>query len=111
MENTVQNVSCFTLGEEINPEDASVRLKITAIHIESNTLEARIIKADGPFAESRGREGGSPQDGFRIGMELILKPPYPGSWTPYKKSGLSPNTPWFTLTILKSSEKQFAHYR
>ena len=110
MENTVRNVSCFTLGEEINSEDASVRLKITAIHIESNTLEARIIKANGPFAESRGREGGSPQDGFCVGMELIFKPPFPGSWTSYEKSGFFPNIPWFTLIILQNGQKQFVHY-
>ena len=97
------DVSAFTVGEEINPADSNVRVRITAIHSEENTLEAIVIKAEGYFSEGGG--------GFKKGMELIFLPRWPGMWVPRSKKSLSLTLPWFELLILPIGEKIFMHYR
>ena len=106
------DVSAFTQGEEINPNDHDIRIKITNIDRRNNTLEAVVIKAEGHFSTTRGAEKGHPQGGFQVGMELVFEQTFPNSWTPHPKKIRRPsNIPWFDLTILDDGTKRFEHYR
>ncbi len=106
----IRDARCFRVGEEINPQNYLIRLMITAVYPERNTLEARVIKAEGAFSETR-RIPGCPQDGFQVGMELVFIPIHPGTWNPKEKSGPSLALPWFTLSIQGNGQKTFLHYR
>ena len=107
------DVSVFTVGEEINPEDHKLRLRITAIHPKSDVIEAVVIKAEGYFSEDHlskaDIKAGWPQTGFKLNMEIIFRPSGTGDWNPEDKAGVAKNLPWFALTIYKG-EKRFAHY-
>lgn len=105
-----RSASAFSVGEEINPESSAVRLRVTAINPENDTLEAVVVKAEGFFAESLS----SPvaQEGFAVGMELVFEPRHAGCWVA-RKNGGSPmnNLPWFELLITSGGRKSFDHYR
>ncbi len=105
------NVSVFTVGEEINPPSYFIRLRVTAVHHENNTLEAVVIKAEGAYAETFNYKG-APQDGFKVGMELIFQPRRPGCWVAEDKSKTALNLPWFELLVNPDDgKKSFEHYR
>ena len=105
-----RSASAFSVGEEINPESFTIRLRVTAIDPENDTLEAVVIKAEGFFAESLS----SPvvQEGFAAGMELVFECRRVGCWVARKKGGSAMNNlPWFELLITSGGRKSFDHYR
>lgn len=107
---TKRDASCFVVGEEINPKEFFIRLKITAVNVEANILEGVIIKVEDFFATSS-RALGCPRDGFQVGMELIFEPRHEGTWNPLNKVGPWLALPWFTLVVTEKGEKHFVHYR
>lgn len=111
MTESTHSILSFVLGEEINPDDHEIRLKITAIDSHNNTLVAEVIKAKGHFAKTESAKCGHAQGGFGVGMELLCKPLSLTSWTIQEKSGQFRRVPWFTLRIRESGSKHFEHYR
>ncbi len=108
---STHSILSFVLGEVINPDDHDIRIKITAIDPQYNTLVAEVIKAKGHFAQSQNAKCGHAQSGFGVGMKLLCKPLSESSWTIQEKSGLFRRVPWFTLRIRENGLKQFEHYR
>lgn len=99
------DVTLFTVGEEINPKNYFIRIKITAINPDDHTMEAIVIKAEDYF--------GTCQGGFKVGMELKFAPRYPHMWVPCEKEKFPSmgNLPWFELVAIPNGKKFFVHYR
>ena len=103
-----KTVSFFTIGEEVNLETEYIRIRIVDIERNKNTLVAKVIKAEGFFAENHTFPGRH----FEVGMRFALERRNPGYWV-CAESGKDavPGLPWFVLGILSDGTKSFKHYR